>query len=394
MTATGTTATAGFYEGPIETIWFNPDLRGTIGRLEGLTGDELQRFADRIEEHGQYKEVDVWPLPEGHPQRALGYEYSLIAGANRYTAIALKNEQRKEQGKEPLLIKFKVHPEITNEEQAFLWTVRENEDRQDTGYIDDALNMAHMRDVLKWSASQVAKEYGITDASVSQHLSVLKKIPAKYWPYINREEIKISAALQAMQLSSQEKLTEAMEAYVKLIEAARSAGEKPISGQQQIEILRQVAARGTQGQVSNGGSSTGTQTPANGSAEEKESSGEPAPVRVSQSQTPAAPPPPPPAIARQRSMLESKQMIESLRVLDKEGNPDLSDPMTKYHQTLLLFIAGQADAEVVRNVAFDSFLSSYDGKEEPKAKPVAKPTPGVPAAASKKSGKPKAAKAA
>lgn len=411
---TGVQQLQSYFTGPLSVIWVNPMLRGTIGRYKGLEGDELQAFADRLEAVGQDEPVITWELPADHPARELGALYSMIAGVNRFTALSLKNKQREAEGKEPLPIKFTVRDDIKSDEQALLITIRENTDKQDLGYIDYALNMRELYDTHKWSMEAIGKEMKCSTGAVSQHLSAIRKIDEKWWPYINDGTFGVKAIQNAIMIGSPELRNKALQATLDKINEARDKGDK-FSGEDQVRFIvnwnnsqqqtvpAAVAPSANQmPQASNKKADDpfdiGSTPAADAGDDPFGLADNPTPVTTQQNATPAPPASSgirasAPNLIRQRGIGEVRTDVQSM-VATVEGKPDLEDPQTKFFWTFDEYLAGRVDWLTVRNVANNTMLDKLEDTPAAAPAPVAAPAPKGKTGgngSSKKGGKAKAA---
>jgi hypothetical protein len=372
----------GFYKGSVLEIYLDPALRGTFGRFKGLEGADLERFAQRLERDGQDVPIEVYILPQDHPARAQGKSLGVVDGANRYTAINLINQWRKEKGEQEFPILYKVREDLHTPEDLFLLTVRANLDREDLGPIDHALNMRHAQEQFKWTGSKVAEYWGVTPASVSQRLSLIDRIDRKYWDYVNDGRIPVSIALAAIALPNQKLKEDFLAEVAKRLD---EGGEK-FPGTAQMALMREMGQRDA---LARAGAAVAPAQPAAPPKQEGAEAQGPAEVQAAAApQGEAAPAPPPPAMVRQRSLKEIKDAIASLQA-SAEGKPDLSDPMTRYHYMLEEFIASRVDLPELRNTANLCFRDSFE-EEAPKAKAAPKQITGE-VKGGKKGGKARAA---
>lgn len=188
---------------PVETqptrsdvFFFDPnDIHVSLNEFEGNgrwgvpDPKRVESLCKSFDEHGQLQPVRVRKLPN---------EIRLIGGHHRLLAARLYNERHPDK---PMKLQARV---VTcNEQEAFLEMIIENNERNATTPMDDAINQRVLMDKFGMTTTEVAKLYNCPVSRISQLKSLLS-LDHSTRLKVHSGELTLQAALLLASLSEKE----------------------------------------------------------------------------------------------------------------------------------------------------------------------------------------------
>ena len=169
-------------------IKVNPDNRG---RVKPRTREEIRELADSILEHGQRTPVEFRRLADN--------TLELVYGYTRYEAVVMINTEIRPD--EPLQLRGEVIR--CNEKEAFLHNIVENQHRNATSPIDDAVNQRRLREDHGMKNAEIARLYRCSPNKPGQ-LEKLLLLDDEQQEKVHNGELSIRAALDLLEVGPAE----------------------------------------------------------------------------------------------------------------------------------------------------------------------------------------------
>ena len=124
-------------------------------RVVQHTQEEIESLAQSI-----HKDKQVVPVLA----RRVGGKIQVVAGRGRVTAIQWINKNLRADN--PIMVAVKIA--TMNDEEAYVASIRENEDRKATCSVDHAHQQRELREVYHWTEEQIADLFGKCVSWLSQ----------------------------------------------------------------------------------------------------------------------------------------------------------------------------------------------------------------------------------
>lgn len=160
------------------------------GRCKPPSDEQIVTLAESLLDHGQQQPVRVRKIEENRLQLISGYTRTAAARLIREGFVDSEGKKRKDR-------EFKLQCMIStaNDEKSFILNVVENEHRNMTSPIDDALNQERLRSHHMMSDAAIAKLYGYKNQNKVGRLRRLLGLPDKVQNLVHDGNMTVEAAL-------------------------------------------------------------------------------------------------------------------------------------------------------------------------------------------------------
>ena len=182
-------------------------------RPEGHTPEHMAALAESILLYGQQQAVTV--------RRIEGNKVKLVAGYGRHAAIALLNKTQRADN--PIKVLCRVVD--CNPEEAFIRSIRENIDRNETTPLDDAYAQRRLRGDFGWEDAKIADFYKKSVSYVSQLRKTLQ-LTGPIQEAVANGQMAVSSAFDLAELPEAER------------EQAVAEATHPETGKVSAEVIR------------------------------------------------------------------------------------------------------------------------------------------------------------
>lgn len=182
------------------------DVRPWSGADDEL--EEIQKLAESMKEVGQIHPVSVrWKLVEGAVSGDDGHYY-LFIGRRRYAAAMLINANAKV-GELPIALECKAYYGLSDD-QAVQMALIENSKRKDANPMDNAQNIANVRQRKGWLGGEhtkdVAKYFEMSPAWVTTHEKLLTIEDKAVQSMVSQGQMSADAAFTYVKVDEKDRL--------------------------------------------------------------------------------------------------------------------------------------------------------------------------------------------
>ena len=200
--------------------------------------ETVKSLAQSIYQHGQLQPAEARRLPDHTLEMVAGYTRRDAVQLLRsgFTATDVESGEEKHYQDPDALLWVRIETTVGADE-AFLRSIKENQDRHDTTDLQEALAQSELRTTQGWSDTQIARFYGYTNQNRVMSLEKLLTLDEATQQLVHRKKLALSVALLTADLTPEER--------AKVI-AESSDGDK-VSGPALKAILRDLYSKTPEG---------------------------------------------------------------------------------------------------------------------------------------------------